>query len=71
LTLLQKSPSIKLHGKYPFGAALLLADRQTDGQSDRWTDMTNPIGVFATIGTNLKKRFFLFKISRLETHVTK
>jgi hypothetical protein len=65
------SPSIKLHGKYPVGAALLIAYRQTEGQSDRWIDMANTIGVFATMGTNLKKRFFLFRISRLETHLTK
>ena len=37
LTLLQKSPSIKLHWTYSVGAALLLADRQTDRATDGLT----------------------------------
>ena len=37
------------------GAELFYADRYTDGQTDRWTDITKLIVAFAILLTHLKR----------------
>jgi len=40
------------------GTALIHADRQTDGRTDGWTDMTEPIGASRTYANIPKNKIW-------------